>query len=143
MSFAFKGRAQIVLHGWRQNFLKKTQKVEILKIPEKKLKKWKSLFSKNSKKKTQKVKILKISEKNSKTLKINFQNLKNFFILEISKKYTFLKRVDTDRPIVFEQELDRRTFETVSIHYVINENIFRIFVTIFFINFFFSCSTSL
>ena len=47
-----------------------------------------------------------------------------------------LKRVDTDRPIVFEQELDRRTFETVSVHYVINENIFRIFVTIFFINFF-------
>ena len=54
-----------------------------------------------------------------------------------------LKRVDTDRPIVFEQELDRRTFETLSVHYVINENIFRIFVTIFFINFFFSCSTSL
>ena len=49
-----------------------------------------------------------------------------------------LKRVDTDRPIVFEQELDRRTFETVSIHYVINENIFRFFVTIFFINFFFN-----
>ena len=43
-----------------------------------------------------------------------------------------LKRVDTDSRIVFEQELDRRTFETVSVHYVINETIFRFFVTIFF-----------
>ena len=46
----FKGRAHAMLHGWRQNILffrnfqnienfqKKTQKVEILKISEKKLK---------------------------------------------------------------------------------------------------------
>ena len=40
--------------------------------------------------------------------------------------------MDTDRPIVFEQELDRRTFETVSVHYVINENVFIIFVTFFY-----------
>ena len=50
-----------------------------------------------------------------------------------------LKRVYTDQRIVFEQELDRRTFETVSVQYVINENIFRIFVTFFFINFSKNC----
>ena len=58
------------------------------------------------------------------------------------KSTPHLKRVYTDQRIVFEQELDRHTFEIVSIHYVINENNFRFFVTIFFIDFFVLRSTS-
>ena len=34
-----------------------------------------------------------------------------------------------------QEELDLRTFETISVQYVINESIFRIFVTMFEINF--------
>ena len=57
--------------------------------------------------------------------------------------YHSLKSVYRLFPISSQKELDLRTFETMPVQYVINENIFRIFVTFFVINFFEICSTSL
>ena len=44
---------------------------------------------------------------------------------------TSLKSVYIEVRISSQEELDLRTFETMPVQYVINESIFRIFVTIF------------
>ena len=57
--------------------------------------------------------------------------LKSEILTLATPNFLDLKSVYIEVLISSQEELDLRTFETMSVQYVINESIFRIFVTIF------------